>query len=229
LKRAHVTILFLQFGRAEALGSGHNVSEFYAAYDKLLEHCLQQTPRLVLVTPPPFEAAGGSLPDLSKRNAQLLEHAAAVERLARKRSLPHIDLLSDFGATRLAERRLTDDGLQLNARGNALVAAALVRQFGVEERATNPGDPDLSGAWPDASFEKLRKVVIEKNQLWFHYWRPQNWAFLGGDRTTQPSSRDHRDPKLRWFPAEMDKYLPLIRAKEAEMERIAAEIRGGAR
>jgi hypothetical protein len=70
---------------------------------------------------------------------------------------------------------------------------------------------------------------MEKNQLWFNYWRPQNWAFLGGDRITQPSSRDHRDPKVRWFPAEMEKYRPLIQAKEMEMENIAAQVRGGTR
>jgi hypothetical protein len=83
------------------------------------------------------------------------------------------------------------------------------------------------GAWSNPQFEKLRATVVEKNQLWFNYWRPQNWAFLGGDRTSQPSSRDHRDPKVRWFPAEMEKFGPLIREKEGEMERLAAELRGG--
>ena len=35
----------------------------------------------------------------------------------------------------------------------------------------------------------LRQLLIAKNRLWFDYWRPQNWAFLAGDRTAQPSSR----------------------------------------
>jgi hypothetical protein len=227
LKRAEVSILFLQFGRTEALSSKRSVAEFYAAYDKLLTECARQTARIVLVAPPPFEAGGGSLPDLSKRNVQLAEHAEAVHRLAQQRSLPLVDLFAEFGGTNHAEPRLTDNGLQLTPRGNALVAEAFLRQPGFQKLASQPGEPDVAGAWPDSSFEKLRQVVIEKNQLWFNYWRPQNWAFLGGDRITQPSSRDHRDPKLRWFPAEMEKYLPLIRAKEAEMEQMAAVIRGG--
>lgn len=61
---------------------------------------------------------------------------------------------------------------------------------------------------------RLLARVREKNMLWFHYWRPQNWAFLHGDRTEQPSSRDHLDPSKRWFPAEMEQWLPLIAEKE---------------
>jgi hypothetical protein len=67
--------------------------------------------------------------------------------------------------------------------------------------------------------------VIAKNRLWFDYWRPQNWAFLGGDRTSVPSSRDHRDPKVRWFPAEMEKFVPLILAQESQIRQYAAGVK----
>jgi hypothetical protein len=66
--------------------------------------------------------------------------------------------------------------------------------------------------------EPLRHLVIAKNRLWFNYWRVQNWAFLAGDRTNQPSSRDWRDPSKRWFPAEREEFLPLIEAKEKEID-----------
>lgn len=69
------------------------------------------------------------------------------------------------------------------------------------------------GATPD-----LVSLVRKKNDLWFHYWRPQNWAFLHGDRTEQQSSRDHRDPKIRWFPEEMTRWLPLVAAREQEIK-----------
>jgi len=62
-----------------------------------------------------------------------------------------------------------------------------------------------------------RSLVRRKNMLWFHYWRPQNWAFLHGDRTEQQSSRDHRDPSKRWFPDEMLQWLPLVATREAEI------------
>ncbi|HEY1049368.1 MAG TPA: hypothetical protein VGE39_06425, partial [Prosthecobacter sp.] len=61
---------------------------------------------------------------------------------------------------------------------------------------------------------------------WHRYWRPANWAFLHGDRTAQPSSRDHVDPTQRWFPSELEKYPPLIQAKEDELWKLANDLGG---
>src|SRR5205814_5334255 len=80
---------------------------------------------------------------------------------------------------------------------------------------------------PD-SVERLRAVIQAKNRLWFNYWRPMNWAFLHGDRTEQPSSRDYRNPAIRWFPEELEKFKPAIEEKEKEISRLAAECRAGA-
>jgi hypothetical protein len=67
-------------------------------------------------------------------------------------------------------------------------------------------------------------VIRAKNRLWDRYRRPQNWAFLAGDRTTQPSSRDHLDPTKRWFPEEMKEFTPLIEAKEREIWDLASKL-----
>ena len=227
LQRAGVTVLLVEFGRAEALGGTKTVPEFVAAYQKLLNQCAAESSRIVLVTPPPFEAASDPVPDLSKRNKELAAYVNAVQTVGQRRGLPVIDLFSEFGGVAHVEPRLTDHGLQFTPRGHALLAAGFARQLGFGELASQAGIVNEQGVWSNPPLEKLRQLVMEKNKLWFNYWRPQNWAFLGGDRTTQPSSRDHRDPKVRWFPAEMEKYVPLIREKEVEMEQLAAEIRGG--
>jgi hypothetical protein len=229
LRRAGATVLFLEFGRVEALSGKETAPAFFAAYERLVIECAKLTPRIVLVAPPPFEAGGGSLPDLSQRNASLAAHVNATRTLAQRRSLPIVNLFEEFGGASHVEPRLTDNGLQLTPRGHALLAGGVARQLGFGDWAVRAGDVDSAGAWSNSQIEKLRQTVIEKNRLWFNYWRPQNWAFLGGDRTTQPSSRDHRNPNVRWFPAEMEKYVPLIRVKEEEMERMAAMIRQDAR
>ena len=88
-------------------------------------------------------------------------------------------------------------------------------------------DVDIKdGAIPVAGLEQLRKLIVAKNKLWFDYWRVQNWAFLAGDRTNQPSCRDHRDPSKRWFPAEREEFIPLIEAKEKEIDALAAKLAG---
>src|SRR5437870_3025487 len=64
LRRVGATVVVLQFGRTEALGGGAESARFVGDYGKLLDECAQQTQRLTLVTPPPFEKGGGLLPDL---------------------------------------------------------------------------------------------------------------------------------------------------------------------
>ena len=60
--------------------------------------------------------------------------------------------------------------------------------------------------------------------MWKGYSRPTNWAFLAGDRTEQLSSRDHRDPKIRWFPAEMEQFVPLLQAADQKTDTLAARL-----
>jgi len=218
LVTSRVTVVFLQFGRMESLDGSARVAEFTRAYAALLGRCLQRTPRVVLIAPPPFEKAPGPLPDLSSRNADLAAYVNGVRELAHKQRLPFADAFSSLRRDRDAYGRLTDNGLQLSSRGQALLAAACARELGLGDVLAQAGTIDEHGAWSNPAFERLRQAVIGKNRLWFDYSRPQNWAFLGGDRTTQPSSRDHRDPKLRWFPKEMEQFLPLIEAKEAEIQ-----------
>ena len=223
LRRAGVSVIVLQFGRTEAMSGRSGSSVFVSDYQKLLDACTQQTPRLVLVTPPPFEKGGALLPDLSLRNPDLAEYADAIRSIARQRNLPLVDVFADLGGATHREPRLTDNGLQLTTRGHAFVARAFARQLGFGELAERAGAPDENGVWPNAAFERLRQAVVAKNRLWFNYWRPQNWAFLGGDRTEQPSSRDHRNPNIRWFPKEMEEFAPLIEAKEREIAELARE------
>ena len=227
LKRTGATVIFLQFGRAESLDGRKTVADFSAAYDRLLAGCLKQTPRLVLVTPAPFEKGEAPLPNLSLHNPALAVHAQAIREIAGRRELPLVDLFGELGGANHQQPRLTEHGLELTPRGQAFVAAIFARQLGFGDVAARAGGVSALGVWPKPDFESVRAVVLEKNRLWFNYWRPQNWAFLGGDRMSQPSSRDHRDPKVRWFPAEMEKYLPLIAEKEREMETKAMAIRGG--
>lgn len=200
IKNAGATVIIFQFGRAEAL-EGQSPEKFATAYSKFVARFTNQTSHIVLVIPPPFERAKGLLPDLTKQNSLLIDYGAAIRRLGH----PIVDLSKLSG--------LTDDGLQITARGHAIVAAEFARQLGANISHENA-----------PAFEKVRQTVIAKNKLWFDYWRPQNWAFLGGDRTSVPSSRDHRDPKVRWFPAEMEKYLPLISVQEAQIQQFASTI-----
>jgi lysophospholipase L1-like esterase len=222
LKKAGVTMLFLQFGRMESLQGGSAVPEFTAAYEKMIRDFSEITPRILLITPPPFEAGGGNLPNLQNRNKDLAKYVAGIQNLAQKLQLPIIDL---FSLSSSGTHHLTEDGLQLSNHGHAALARLIARNLGFNAAVEKAGDLTDQGQWSNPACEKVRVAIVEKNKLWFNYWRPQNWAFLGGDRTEQPSSRDHRDPKIRWFPTEMEKYKALIEQKEAEIQTLAQQLR----
>ena len=214
LKKAQVSVAILQFGRTEALGDER--SDFKAAYLKVLSEIQEAVPKVILVTPIHFEKGIEPLPDLSKRNSRVREISEMIREIGKEKNLPVVDL---FHALEKQSDRFTEDGLQLTPYGHSIVARAFVDASGIK----SSDSATVDGKWQNAKLEQLRQAVIGKNRLWFNYWRPQNWAFLGGDRTEQPSSRDHRDPKVRWFPQEMEKYPPLIADKEQEIASLASE------
>jgi hypothetical protein len=74
------------------------------------------------------------------------------------------------------------------------------------------------------SAETLRQDIVNKNDLWFRYWRPTNWAFLYGNRQTQPSSRDHKNPSRRWFPAELKAALLHLNKAEQRIHEAAKAV-----
>ena len=217
LKKAGVTVAFIQFGRVEALSL--EKADFTSAYRKFLAEIQEIAPTVILVTPIPFEKPSDPLPDLSARNAALAELSASIRAIGSEKNLKVIDLFSALSDRKV--KHLTEDGLQLTPFGHSVVALTFAQALNIP---TND-QASTDGSWQNKTLERLRQTIIAKNQLWFNYWRPQNWAFLGGDRTEQPSSRDHRDPKVRWFPAEMEKYPELIVTREREIAALAREIK----
>lgn len=214
LQKAQVTVAIIQFGRAEAIDDDR--SDFRIAYEKLLTETRQAVPRVMLATPIPFEKPAEPLPDLSKHNEKLAEISEIIRSIARERSLPVIDL---FATLQKENVHITEDGLQLTPFGHSVVGRAFLNAMSIELADAASAD----GKWQSAKLEQLRQAIISKNRLWFNYWRPQNWAFLGGDRIEQPSSRDHRNPKIRWFPEEIEKFPNLIAEKEKEIASLVSE------
>ncbi len=200
LERSRATAAVLMFGRQECLERGESgLAEFKTALEKLVSTCTEVTPRLALVQPLALEG------ELAQHNAALQKYAAIIAEVAKTHgalfAAQHIPLQP--GATR--------DGLNLTPIGAAQLGMSVAQLWTSASNA------------PDA---RLKSLIQQKNALWHRYWRPANWAFLHGDRTAQPSSRNHVDPAQRWFPGEQEQYLPLIEAKESEIVQRANELGG---
>jgi hypothetical protein len=199
LLKIGATIVIAQFGQMESLRPGSDAEEFIQNYETLLKRLAGKDRQLVILSATPFEKPTAPLPDLTPRNAALEAQLPRVHALANTLEAAFVDLYRTFPEGGL----FTRDGIHLNERGQRAVAREIIRQLGMKPLATDePG---------------LLALLAEKNRLWFNYHRPQNWAFLHGDRTEQLFSRDYRDTGIRRLVLEMEEYVPLIEAKEREI------------
>ncbi len=186
LQDVGATTVIAQFGQMEALAGTKALPDFIAAYQALIADLTADQRQLILVSPMPFEGA------LAKHNVDVVAYSLAIAELARQQQLRFIDLslLTAPGQT------LTDNGWQLHEQGHRFIAGHLIQALGL------PISSPLN--------ENLRREVLEMERLWFDYWRPMNWAFLTGDRTNVPYSKDWKDNSKRIFPQEMEDFRPLL-------------------
>lgn len=223
-QRVGATVIFVQFGQNESLKGRDALPQFVRAYHKLLDEFSARTNRIVLLSPTLFEERPALASDVAARNQDLALYVEAIGRLAQEHQLGFVQLFSPLRKASSPKQPLTRDGLHLNAQGHWVAAQETIKQLGLKKSARVKLDAS-TGALAPVEFEHLRQAIRQKNQFWFDYWRPMNWAFLHGDRTEQPSSRDHLNPKIRWFPDELEKFQTLIREKEADIAAFAKNVR----
>jgi hypothetical protein len=203
---AKATVCVLDFGQGEAYDGLQHLEHFAERLNQWVLDCQALGTRVLLVTPIP----------VTRSNPPPIEaYAQRIRDIARRQNLPIIDV---FEAAQ-SQKSLSIDGRKLTESGQAHVAANALKPWlhGLVVPQTDP-----TGRFPEPSWEALRQSVIARNALWKAYSRPTNWAFLAGDRTEQLSSRDHLDPKIRWFPKEMEQFVPLLQAADQKTDTLAA-------
>lgn len=188
------TVIFLAYGANESFSGEAGLEPFAKQYEKLCDDLQPTKARLVFVTPPPFERPNPPLPDSSRHNANLEEFCTVVRSLAARRQARLVDL---FAQVRLAIEQktiaapLTEDGVTPNPRGFASVAQVVANDLQLPNRA--PRDEWFASLQQRASWrstkppsatptDQLRRLIVEKNTLFFHRWRPQNITYLTGFR-----------------------------------------------
>jgi hypothetical protein len=212
-RRSGTSVIVAQFGQVEALEGKSGVGRFGAAYESLLSQFSQSTRRIILVSPAPFGTGAG--PDLRAKNDDLQLYVDVIRKIAEKNGYLFIDL-----STRaMSGEGLSRDGLHLSAAGHWAAARESARQLEIPG-LSDLDAPDAGGPFRRESLENLRSAIRAKNRLWSQSWRPANWAFLNGDRIDQPSSRDHLDRRIRWFPVEIQSLPALVRREEHRIEEL---------
>lgn len=233
LDKIGATVVICQFGQMESLEGPAKTADFIDAYGKLVDRFSAGGKRRVILFSPFVFAINvhPHAPDfdqavrLIKQNETVHLYAKTIEEMAAAHHANFVDAHEPSGDDTV--RRTQRDYSHLDELGHRAFAYRVQILF--EANFALPHDTAYDGAKNTGDLagremnqrereQPLLGLIRAKNKLWFDYWRVQNWAFLAGDRTNQPSSRDHRDPSKRWFPAEREEFIPLIEAKEKEID-----------
>ena len=123
------------------------------------------------------------------------KYSDRIRQMAEEIEVTFVDL---FAAISDAQG-LTADGVHYTPDGYAAIAEKFLGAMGWEPRAV-----------PTDQLDSLRAVVVEKNQLFFYRWRPQNETYLHGFRKHEQGNNAKEVPE----------FDPLIEAKDKEITKL---------
>ena len=222
------TVIFVAYGQAESLPGGMSVGDFTTHLESLLSELKERSDRIVVLGPPPQFGTGAS-----DRDQVLAVYSKAAKDVAERSGVRFTDA---FGTLRpyaaaadspASERTLLalaaiNRWNWVRASPNAAAAGALVMPLGLVG-----GDGEFSQDALETADEKqraasdlyrrvfsLRDLIRAKNDLFLHRHRPQNETYLRGFRAHEQGNNA----------AEIEKFEPLIAAKDAEIQTLRDQI-----
>jgi glucose/arabinose dehydrogenase/plastocyanin len=254
LEEHRADLLFLCFGFNESFQATAGLDHYKAELEKLLKELQgrkfngKSAPRIVLVSPIPFEDLGDGSSTGAKENARIQLYSEASKTVAEEHGARFLDLFTPLldRAANLPNRKITFNGIHLTEYGDWSVSQLMARGLELWSEAltlprVKPGD------------EKFRRAVYEKNHHYFAWWHPANASYIHGGRNTSrgamhlAAEREHRKllieaaerelwamekPKLSevwgaepvegkpvWFPTPGSREIPgVAQGKEAQWE-----------
>jgi lysophospholipase L1-like esterase len=198
------TVIIVGYGTNESFAGEAGLPRFREGLNALLDSFAPSKPRVALLAPLRLEQHGAMMPDPTAANRNIEKYAAAIRDIARQRKCVFADLSPSVTERPVA---LTDNGIHLTAFGYQYTAERLLQTLWPE--TLQPPLPHKPYRLSDKA-EKLRQAILEKNQLFFHRFRPQNETYLFGFRKYEQGKNA----------VEVPQFEALIEAKEQEIAKL---------
>lgn len=192
VKPCQPTLLVICYGENEAYAGEVGLNDFRSGLGALLDALKPTGARVLLLGARKHEKLGPPLPDPAEYNADLRQYNETIAAVAKERGAAFIDLYDLPGES--------ENGIHLTAAGEREFVHAVLPLWGVPSVLLD--SPQQQG---------LRKVIGEKNELFFHRYRPQNETYLFLFRKHEQGNNA----------VEIPQFDPLIEAKEKEIARLA--------
>jgi lysophospholipase L1-like esterase len=192
-------VIFLNYGVNESWAGAAGLAAFDADLAKLLDVLTKGDGTQVMIfSIMAQENLRPPLPNPDAHNADIRLYNQAIEKAAAARGLRFVDLYDLPMAYAKANpgRYFTDNGVHPTPAGFAFAGEQIARRLGLPDRP-----------WDDRA-EKVRRLTVEKNRLYFHRWRPENETYIFGFRKKEQGRNA----------VEIPLFDPLVAAKEAEIK-----------
>lgn len=205
IKATRPTVMILNYGGTEAFAGKNNIQRFIDAYSQLVTDVKSEGMRLVYLMP------AHQISRVAKTSALLEKERAYNEALSQyvsrfqdmKTTHPGITISLQPLYESPKARELTDDGIIPNDAGYRELARVIARQLEQTELA----EKNLS-AW-----EPIRQLIIRKNELYFHQYRPQNDTYLFGFRKHEQGQNAKEMPEFTKLIEDLDAKINEMKAK----------------
>jgi lysophospholipase L1-like esterase len=194
-------VVIVCYGAVAAFDGEKGLTAFIAGYDRLLDmiSAAVNPSDIILVSPPPAESLESPMPDMTEHNQRLAMYAKAIGDLAKKRNISFADFYTEVGTV----KGLTDNGLHFHEEGYRVVTPKFIKALGL----TPPTESQLNAE----SGKKLRKVIVAKNKLFFHRWRPANETYLRLFRKHEQGNNVKELPMFDPYIVEKEKEIESLR------------------
>jgi len=190
-------LIFLNYGVNESWSGAAGLPAFDADLAKLLDALTKEGAQVAIFSIMAQENLGPPLPDPDTHNKDVRLYNDTLAKAAAARGMRFVDLYDVPSAFAKANpgRHFTANEIHPTPAGFA---------FAAEQIAHRLGQPDRP--WDDRA-EKIRRLTVEKNRLYFHRWRPENETYIFGFRKKEQGQNA----------VEIPQFDPLVAAKEAEI------------
>ena len=222
------TVAFICYGQNEALTVGMTPEQYSQQLGRLLDELAASGIACILVSPHELLPTLPPIPSPSRFNPKIKVFSEATSSVAQSRGLLFIDMFTDFSKRMLeidsalrakvpsspaqphtnsdpdstqsmVYHSLAENGMHLTDHGYEC-AALLFRErlFGISANSQTDVNPQ---------YEALRQLILKKNELYFHRWRPQNITYLFGFRKHEQGNNAADIAKFDPFIQDLEKQI----------------------
>ncbi len=194
------TVLIFGYGAVEAWAGPPGLEPFLTQYQQLIKDCKASSAegvRVILLGPMEMAAMQAPLPPPQAYNEQVAAYSDAIRGLAQTVGATFVSMSMPPARNEEELRLLTDNGQHLTSEGYARSANQLVS-------ALTPGTPQEIKT---GDAESLRMLIRQKNEYFFHRYRPQNVTYIFLFRKHEQGNNAVNIPKFDPLIAELERQI----------------------